>query len=124
MAKVTILPGHNLNALAHLAGSNRQNLTLVGDEFDVPDVTQPDLDTALADYIANQTARDATFVQVQADVETNRVQDTFDDDERRLLRAFAGLLIDELNTLRTLHGLPDRTSAQLRTSLRNKVANP
>lgn len=121
MATITVLPTFDLNALAHLAGSNRQNLTLVGDEFDVPDVSQPDLDAALVDYTANQAARDSAFVQVRTDAETSRVQDSFDDDERRLLRGFAELLIDELNTLRTLHSLPDRTFAQLRTALRNKI---
>lgn len=121
MAKVTILPGQNLNAIADLAGSNRQNLSLVDDEFEVPDVTQAALDTAFADYVANQVDRDNAFAAKLADEETQRIKDTFDDDERRLLRAFAELLIDEFNTLRALHGLTPRTFAQFRTAIKNKI---
>lgn len=42
-------------------------------------------------------------------------------DTRRVLIALAELLVDEFNALRTLHGLPDRTFAQLRTAIRNKI---
>ncbi len=121
MAKVTILPGQNLNAIADLAGSNRQNLSLVDDEFEVPDVTQAALDAAFADYVANQAARDTAFAQAQTDEETQKVKDTFDDEERRLLRAFAEVVKDEINILRGQHGLAARTLAQLRTAIRNKV---
>ena len=38
-----------------------------------------------------------------------------------LLRAFADILKDEINTLRALHALPDRTLGQLRTAITNKV---
>lgn len=37
------------------------------------------------------------------------------------LRALAEIIKDELNVLRALHALPDRTLAQLRTSITNKV---
>lgn len=38
-----------------------------------------------------------------------------------LLRAFADIIKDEFNILRALHGLPDRTLAQLRTAIKNRV---
>lgn len=122
MAKITLPTGFNPNVLAGLAGSNRQNLVLEADQtLDVPDVTQSALNAALVDYQANQAAREADFAQAQTNRERDRVRDTFDDDERRLLRAFAELLVDELNTLRALHSLPPRTITQLRNAIRNKV---
>lgn len=123
MAKVIVLATHNLRALADLAGSDLKALTFRPDELelDVPDVTQPALDAALVDYTANQAARDATFIQQEIDAETARVKDTFDDNERRLLRAFAETVLDELNNLRAQHGLAARTMAQLRTAIRNKL---
>ncbi len=123
MAKIIVLASHNIRALAFVAGSDLKALTFRPDdlELDVPDVTQPALDAAFADYTANQAARDATFVQAEADEETQRVKDTFDDAERRLLRAFAEVVKDEINILRGQHGLADRTLAQLRTAIKNKV---
>lgn len=41
--------------------------------------------------------------------------------EMRLLRAIVEVLLDELNTLRTLHSLSDRTMAQARKAIRNKI---
>ena len=37
------------------------------------------------------------------------------------LRAFADIIRDEINTLRALHSLPDRTLPQLRTAITNRV---
>ncbi len=123
MAKVIVTASHNKEAIADLAGSDRQNLTFHpnASELEVPDVTQAALDAAFADYIANQVDRDNDFADKLANQETDRVRNTFDDDERRLLRAFAELLVDELNTLRAFHGLAPRTLAQLRTAIRNKI---
>lgn len=39
------------------------------------------------------------------------------------LRQILRILINELNTLRALYGLPDRTLAQLRTAIRNGYGN-
>lgn len=36
-------------------------------------------------------------------------------------RAFAEIVLDEFNNLRSRHGLPNRTLAQLKTALRNKL---
>lgn len=41
--------------------------------------------------------------------------------ERELLRRLLGVLLDELNALRQLHGLPDRTLEQLKHALRSKL---
>lgn len=122
MAKVTILPGHNLNALAHLAGSNRQNLTLIIDEFEVPDVTQPALDAALADYVANQAARDTDFQVVQDGETVGELQQRWADDE--ISNAVAEVFRIELNELRALHSLPDRTAGFIDGQVRAKIAIP
>ena len=39
-----------------------------------------------------------------------------------LIRAFALVMVDEINLLRTEHSLADRTAAQLRTAIKNKIA--
>lgn len=38
-----------------------------------------------------------------------------------ILRALSDIIKDEINILRTLHGLPDRTLPQLKTAIKNKV---
>jgi len=38
-----------------------------------------------------------------------------------LLRALADVIKDEINLLRTLHGMPDRTLKQLKTAIKNKI---
>lgn len=119
MAKVTVLVSHNLRALADLAGSNLQELSLVGDELEVPDVTQAALDAALIGYVADQANIDAAFTQVEVDAVLDVERDRLDNE--KILKAFAELLVDEFNILRAIEGLPPRTFAQLRTAIRNKV---
>jgi len=125
MGTVTLPVGGDFFAFNDLVG-NANGLF----SFDEPaleydsDVAQATLDAALINYTANQAAIDAAFVQAEADTETLRVQDTFDGDELRILRALVTLIMKELNILRANDGLPDRTFAQLRTALRNEIANP
>lgn len=40
-----------------------------------------------------------------------------------LFRAFADIVREEINILRALHSLPDRTLAQLRTAMNNKMSS-
>ena len=119
MAKVTVLVSHNLRALADLAGSNLQELSITENELEVPDVTQAALDAALVGYISDQANIDAAFTQVEVDTALNLVRDELD--TQKILKAFAELVMDELNILRAIEGLPPRTFAQLRTAIRNKV---
>lgn len=124
MARVIVTSAHNFMAIADLAGSALENLSHyeMTDELEVPDVSQIDLDAAFADYIANQVARDAAWAIKETDLRTARKQAEFDD--REVLRAFAKLLVKELNILRAIEGLPPRTFAQLRTAIRDEIANP
>ena len=61
---------------------------------------------------------DAAALTVQRDSQVAEMDET-EGNLRQVLR----ILIDELNTLRALHGLPARTLAQLRTAIRNGYGN-
>jgi hypothetical protein len=124
MARVIVTSAHNFAAIADLAGSALINVAHyeMTNELEVSNVSQAVLDAAFADYTANQVARDAAWAQKETNLKITRQQAEFDD--REVLRAFAKLLVQELNTLRALHSLPPRTFAQLRTAIRNEIANP
>ncbi len=127
MAQITPPASSNQDvwlAIADLAGSALDNIGYdsLTDLLDVPDVNQVDLDAALVTYNADPAAADAAWTQKFADRETTRKQSEFDD--REVLRAFAKLLVNELNILRALHSLPPRTFDQLRTAIRDEIANP
>jgi len=119
MAKITVQVSHNLRALADHAGSNLEELSLTGDELEVPDVSQAVLDAALITYAANQATIDASFTQVEVDAELDKARDELD--TQKILKAFAEIVVEEFNILRAIEGLPDRTFAQLRTAIRNKI---
>ncbi len=127
MAQITIPPSSTQEvwlAIADLAGSALDNIGFdsLTDSLTVPDVDQATLDAALVTYNADPAAADAAWAQKFADMETTRKQAEFDD--REVLRAFAKLIMNELNILRALHSLPPRTFDQLRTAIRDEIANP
>ncbi len=127
MAQITPPAASNQDvwlAIADIAGSALENIghNTLTDLLDVPDVSQVDLDAALVTYNADPAAADAAWTQKFADMKVTRKQAEFDD--REVLRAFAKLLVTELNILRALHSLPPRTFDQLRTAIRNEIANP
>ncbi len=111
-------------AIADIAGSVLENIGYdsLTDLLDVPDVSQVDLDAALVTYNADPAAADAAWAQKFSDLETTRKQAEFDD--REVFRAFAKLIVQELNILRAIEGLPPRTFDQVRTAIRNEIANP
>ena len=41
---------------------------------------------------------------------------------RRIMTAFAAILVDEFNILRAEHGLADRTLAQFKTAIENRIS--
>ncbi len=88
-------------------------------ELECESADQATLDTAFADYVADQANIDAATQA--AKTTTNRDLDKGMYDDKRLWRAVVELLVDELNILRTIEGLPDRTVAQARTAIRNKL---
>ena len=63
---------------------------------------------AAVDAVALENSRDNAM--------TSQVDDT-----ESVLRAFATVVMNELNVLREQHELPDRTFVQLRTAMRNEL---
>lgn len=123
MAKVIVVDTQDWRKICELAGGDTSLIMHdpVTNELEVTDVTQAALDTALADYIADQTNIDAA-TQAASDT-TVRNNEKADYDVKRVLRAMVELMMNEFNTLRTIEGLPDRTVAQARSAIRNKIDN-
>ena len=69
--------------------------------------------------LMDQTARDAVDAQELSDSRDTIANEL--DQLEGIMRAFAGVVLDEINTLRTEHSLPDRTLAQLKTAIRGKL---
>jgi hypothetical protein len=68
---------------------------------------------------AEQTVIDDAFAATQAARAKEEEKNRFDNE--RLLKAFAELVMDQFNVLRSIEGLPDLTFAQLRTAIRDKI---
>lgn len=91
--------------LAAVAGQPLKYWKVVGD--------QVQLQTA-----GEQAATDAAIQTSERDASAARLDQVED-----ILRAFALVVLDEFNTLRALHSLNNRTIAQLKTAIRNKLGN-
>jgi len=74
------------------------------------------------DYLQVWTveALPAAEAQANQDAELDRIADSVLTD-RGALRAFALVMLDEINALRTAASLPTYTAAQLRTAVRNRI---
>jgi hypothetical protein len=123
MAKVITTPGQDLRKIAEIAGGN-PNLTLFDpptNELEVTDVTQAALDAALATYVADQANIDAATAAAGVAISRDKEKDLYD--SRRLFRALVEVLIDEINVLRAIESLPNRTLAQARTAIQAKIDN-
>ena len=90
-------------------------------ELECESVDQATLDTAFAGYVADQTNIDAATAAAKETVSRDSDKDLYDN--KRLWRAVAELMVDELNILRALHTLPDRTVAQANAAIRSKIDN-
>ena len=106
----------------------------VTNELEVTDVTQTALDTALADYIADQTNIDAATQATKTTVERDLQKDLYD--VKRVLRGLVEALVNEINLLRqqfntttaevasaTNTTFSDRTVAQARAAILNAIDN-
>ncbi len=69
---------------------------------------------------ATQDAAEDTAAEARVRADAKDRLDGFDSQSLQL-RAFADIIKDELNILRALHSLSDRTLAQLRTSIKNRI---
>ena len=142
MAKVVVALTDDWRKIAELAGGDP--LQIMFDpgpsELEVADVTQGALDTAFNDYKADQANIDAA-TQAARNAELQAAEKDWYDN-KKMFRALAELLIDEINLLRQqfntttgqINSLPgagsvdvttfnDRTIAQARTATRNKIDN-
>ena len=75
--------------------------------------TQEEIDTFLPAAIDDKNQKEA-----------NRAIEYFQNDPRfrRVMIAFASIIVDEINILRSEHGLPDRTLEQLKTAIQNRIS--
>lgn len=71
--------------------------------------------------LLSQAERDALDLS-ELEVSRDQIVDQLDDLED-ILRAFAQVVVDEINILRQQHTLPDRTLQQLKTAIRNKMGS-
>ena len=74
------------------------------------------------DYLQVWTveALPAAEAQANQDAELDRIADQVMEN-RGALKAFALVVLDEINTLRTQHSLPTYTAAQLKAAVRNRI---
>ncbi len=90
-------------------------------ELECETVDQATLDTAFATYTGDQANIDAA-TQAEKDTTSRDAEKNVYDIER-VLRAIVELMIEEFNILRTIESLPDRTLAQARSAILNKIDN-
>ena len=91
--------------LSAVSGQPLKYWTIIGDAI------------ILKDAIARASV-DAAILEAQRDTVTAQLDQTED-----VLRAFMLVVLDQFNTLRALHGLPNATPAQLRNAVRGKLGS-
>ncbi len=69
--------------------------------------------------LISQAARDAVDAQEDSD-RLDGIADQLDQNQS-IMKAFAEVVLDEINTLRSQHSLPARTLPQLKTAVRSKL---
>ena len=133
MAKLTILATHDWLAIADLAGlsplnppsrAGRPKFFQGRLELNLPGIAQPAADAALADYVANQAARDAAWT---AKRETDiRERATRPSHRPPQLFPLLEVMKDELNVIRAAQSppLPPLQTGPLRAALNDKIRNP
>jgi len=96
------------------------------DNNNVPNGALPITDSEMTMFGSRYTFSDFEVVggslQITADADDNvktRIINGFD---IKMLKAFAEIIMDELNILRDQHGLAPRTMAQLKTAMKNKLS--
>lgn len=98
-------------------------------------IHDPDVDQLLADRVSTiywtitgdlvSEMSPAEKAVVDAAIVAAREAELLDEDKRKIddkvLRAFAEIVMEEINILRRRESLPDRTFAQLRNAIRNRI---
>jgi len=120
MGAVTLTPTQNKNAFADFADPNTLfTFDPVSLEVVIPSVAQSALDTALTNYAADQANIDNDFADKRADEAKDRAQGVFD--EKSDLTALIKEMVDQLNELRALHGLPALNFGTVNADIRNRI---
>jgi len=73
------------------------------------------LEMTLPEKIAVNAAADAAALEVDKEVTRNEYTD------RRMWRAFGGIMLDEVNLIRRQLGMTERTVEQFRTAVLNRI---
>jgi hypothetical protein len=123
MATVILTGTQNEGALAFFIAPNKgYTFDSVSRELGIVVVTQAVLDQALIDYVADQVDKDKDYQDFLDDVASDAAKDQFDNASE--LTALIKVLVEELNTLRALHALPDLNFGTVNASIRSRIGNP
>lgn len=124
MSTLTLLPGHNFEALNDFAGN--EGLMTSWDpntlELEMPAIDQPTADQALIDYVADQVNIDNDFADKRADQAKDRMKDEFDDKDD--LTALIKEMVDQLNDIRANAGMPLLNFGTVNAAIRSRIGQP
>lgn len=124
MSIITLLPGHNFEALNDFAGN--ANLMAYWDpttlELEMPGIDQATADQALIDYAADQATIDADFADKVKDQKDDALKDEFDDDS--IVTAIIKEMVEQLNDIRTNAGMPLLNFGTVNAAIRSRIGQP
>jgi hypothetical protein len=84
----------------------------INDNGTIRNASQQEIDTFRPSQINDNNIKEALMAVQQFNTDPNL---------RRILTAFAAILVEEINILRNQHGLSDRTLQQLKTAIENRI---
>lgn len=93
------------------------------DDYTYLGETKPGSWTTTENYeaIKSELGRMSFLLDPTNDIGVDRTEARQKIDNERVLRAFAEVVMDEINILRSQHGLADRTLGQLVTAIKSKI---
>lgn len=120
MAKVVVTGAQDWRKICELAGGDPSQIMHdpATNELEVTDVTQAALDTALADYAADQANIDAATVAARDTADATNKKLVVDE---RVFTALVEGIVGEINLLRAEHSLPARTLEQVKTFIKGRI---
>jgi hypothetical protein len=124
MGKVTLLAGHNFHSFARHVGAMDQMIVFDPGtlEVELPDIDQPAMDAGLITYAADQANLDNDFADDLEDQVAEFGRNLFD--EKIDLTALIKVMVDELNAVRTVNGLPDLNFGLVNAAIRQRIGKP
>lgn len=124
MSIITLLPGHNFEALNDFAGN--EGLMAYWDpttlELEMPGIDQATADQALLDYAADQVNIDNDFADKVKDQKDDALKDEFDDDS--IVTAIIKEMVEQLNDIRTNAGMPLLNFGTVNAAIRSRIGQP